>query len=58
MLLNWKTNAKSGSGDRGFVSSVVGGGVDVDYCGGGVKDGNDYGMTVENIGEASKITDT
>ncbi|GKG55998.1 hypothetical protein Tco_0577073, partial [Tanacetum coccineum] len=42
----------------GFVASVVGGGVDVDCCGRGVKDGNDCGMMVENTGEASKITET
>ncbi|GJT61105.1 hypothetical protein Tco_1004638 [Tanacetum coccineum] len=41
--------------DRGFIASVVGGGVDVDYCGGEVKDGNDCGMMVENTGEESKI---
>ncbi|GJY58823.1 hypothetical protein Tco_0458715 [Tanacetum coccineum] len=40
-----------GSIDKGFVASVVGGGVDVDYCGGEVKDGNDCGMMVENTGE-------
>nr|GEZ74168.1 hypothetical protein [Tanacetum cinerariifolium] len=34
-----------------FVASVVGCGVDVDCCSGGVKDGNDCGMTVENTGE-------
>ncbi|GKD42933.1 hypothetical protein Tco_1267578 [Tanacetum coccineum] len=42
------TDAKSGSVDRGFVASVFCGGVDVDCCGGKVKDGNDYGMAVEN----------
>ncbi|GKF85797.1 hypothetical protein Tco_0253624, partial [Tanacetum coccineum] len=51
-----KTNAKSGSVDVGFVASVIGGGMDVDCCGGGVKDGNNFGMTVVNIGEASMIT--
>ncbi|GKC35658.1 hypothetical protein Tco_1048042 [Tanacetum coccineum] len=30
LLLNWKTDAKSGSVDGGFIASVVGGGVDVD----------------------------
>ncbi|GJS11637.1 hypothetical protein Tco_0368433 [Tanacetum coccineum] len=40
-----QTDAKSGSVDGGFIASVVSGGVDVDYCGGGVKDGNDCGMT-------------
>ncbi|GKD60489.1 hypothetical protein Tco_1297998 [Tanacetum coccineum] len=49
LLLNWKTDAK-GSVDRGFVASVVGGGVDVDCCDGGVKDGNDCGMTMEYAG--------
>nr|GEW92447.1 hypothetical protein [Tanacetum cinerariifolium] len=58
LLLNWKTDAKSESVDRGFVAFVVGGGVDVDCCGGGVKDGNDYGVMVENTGEESVITET
>nr|GFC86453.1 hypothetical protein [Tanacetum cinerariifolium] len=31
------TDVKSRSVDGGFVASVVGGGVDVDCCGGGVK---------------------
>ncbi|GJR81015.1 hypothetical protein Tco_0151800 [Tanacetum coccineum] len=44
--------------DRGFVASVVGSGVSVDCYGGGVKDGNDYGMTVVYIGEVSVITET
>ncbi|GKE88643.1 hypothetical protein Tco_1566118 [Tanacetum coccineum] len=52
------TDAKSGCVDRGFVASVVGGDVDVDCYGGGVKDGNDCGMTVENIGKESEITET
>ncbi|GKA08815.1 hypothetical protein Tco_0688146 [Tanacetum coccineum] len=52
------TNVKSGSVDRGFIALVIGGGVDVDCCGGGVKDGNDYGMKVENTGEESEITET
>nr|GFA98695.1 hypothetical protein [Tanacetum cinerariifolium] len=52
-----KTYAKSGSVDGGFVASVVGGGVDVDCCGRGVKDGNDCRMTVENTGEESEITE-
>ncbi|GJV48702.1 hypothetical protein Tco_1438914 [Tanacetum coccineum] len=58
LLLNWKTNAKSRSVDRGFVASVVGGGMDVDCCGRGVKDGNDCGMKMENTGEESEITKT
>ncbi|GKF91124.1 hypothetical protein Tco_0274825, partial [Tanacetum coccineum] len=58
LLLNWKTDAKSGSVDGGFVASVVGGGVDVDCCGIGVKDGNDCGMAVEYTGEESVITET
>nr|GFB49417.1 hypothetical protein [Tanacetum cinerariifolium] len=41
----------------GFIALVIGGGVDVDFCGGGVKDGNDCGMTVENTGKESKITE-
>ncbi|GKE68531.1 hypothetical protein Tco_1526603, partial [Tanacetum coccineum] len=52
------TDAKSGSVDGGFVASDVGGGVDVDCCGEGMKDGNDYGMTMENTGEESVITKT
>ncbi|GJW23727.1 hypothetical protein Tco_0034349 [Tanacetum coccineum] len=52
------TDAKSGSVDGGFIASVVGGCMDVDCCGGGVKDGNDYGITVENIGEELVITKT
>ncbi|GJZ93537.1 hypothetical protein Tco_0665602 [Tanacetum coccineum] len=52
------TDAKSGSIDGGFVASVVGGGVRVDKSGGGVKDCNDYGMTVENTCEESEITET
>ncbi|GJR07227.1 hypothetical protein Tco_0530211 [Tanacetum coccineum] len=39
-------------------TSVIGGGVDVDCCGGGVKDGNDCGMTVEYTSEESMITGT
>ncbi|GKG19087.1 hypothetical protein Tco_0376186, partial [Tanacetum coccineum] len=58
LLLNWKTDAKSGGVDGGFVASVAGGGVDVDCCSGGVKDGNDYGMTVECTSEESVITET
>ncbi|GKA45307.1 hypothetical protein Tco_0738103 [Tanacetum coccineum] len=58
LLLNWKTDAKSRSVDRGFVASIVGGGVDVDYCGRGVKDGNDCGITVEYTGEVLVITET
>ncbi|GJZ02845.1 hypothetical protein Tco_0520806 [Tanacetum coccineum] len=46
LLLDWKTDAKFGSVDRGFVASVVGGGVGVDCCGRRVKDGKYYGMTV------------
>nr|GEU67300.1 hypothetical protein [Tanacetum cinerariifolium] len=57
-LLNWKTIAKSGSVDEGFVASVVGGGVNVDCCGGGIKDGNDCGMTVENTDGELAITKT
>ncbi|GJS56954.1 hypothetical protein Tco_0651738 [Tanacetum coccineum] len=53
-----KTDAKFRSVDIGFFASVVGGGVGVDCCGGGVKDGNDCGMTVVNIGEDSMITKT
>nr|GFB48926.1 hypothetical protein [Tanacetum cinerariifolium] len=49
---------KPRSVDGGFVASVVGGGVDVDCCGGGVKDGKDCGMTVEYTCEESKITET
>ncbi|GJZ60682.1 hypothetical protein Tco_0616498 [Tanacetum coccineum] len=45
------TDAKPGSVDGGFVALVVGGRMDVDCCGGGMKDGNDYGMTVENTSE-------
>ncbi|GJU37047.1 hypothetical protein Tco_1185401 [Tanacetum coccineum] len=58
LLLNWKTDVKSRGVDGGFVASVAGGGVDVDCCGGGVKDGNDYGITVECTGEESVITET
>ncbi|GJR63351.1 hypothetical protein Tco_1505513 [Tanacetum coccineum] len=58
LLLNWKTDAKFGSSNGGFVASVVGGGVGVDCGGGGAKDGNDYGMTVVYIGEDSVITET
>ncbi|GKG09459.1 hypothetical protein Tco_0338205, partial [Tanacetum coccineum] len=49
-------DAKSRSVDGGFVASVVGGGMDVDCCGRGVKDGNDYGITMENTSEESEIT--
>nr|GEY20784.1 hypothetical protein [Tanacetum cinerariifolium] len=52
------TVAKFGSVDRGFVASIVGGGVGVDCCGGGVKDVYDYGMTMVNIGEDSVLTET
>ncbi|GKF59909.1 hypothetical protein Tco_0176695, partial [Tanacetum coccineum] len=52
------TDAKSRSIDGGFVASVVSGGVDVDYCSGGVKDENDCRMMVENTGEESEITKT
>nr|GEZ96958.1 hypothetical protein [Tanacetum cinerariifolium] len=52
------TDVKFGSLDRGFVASTVGGGVGVDCCGRGVKDGNDYGMNVEYTGEESVITKT
>ncbi|GKG62155.1 hypothetical protein Tco_0632059, partial [Tanacetum coccineum] len=58
LLLNWKTDAKSGSVVGGFVASVVVGGVNVDYYSGGVKDGNDCGMTIENTSEESVITET
>nr|GEY22519.1 hypothetical protein [Tanacetum cinerariifolium] len=62
LLLNWKTDAKFRSADRGFVALVVGGGVGVgvgvDCGGGGVKDGKDYRMTVENTGEDLVITKT
>ncbi|GJV94550.1 hypothetical protein Tco_1546127 [Tanacetum coccineum] len=56
LLLNWNTDAKFRSVDRGFVALVVGGRVGVDCGGGGVKDCNDYGMTVEYTGEESVIT--
>ncbi|GKB29134.1 hypothetical protein Tco_0868535 [Tanacetum coccineum] len=52
------TDAKSRSVDGGFIALVVVGGVDVDCCGEGMKDGNDYGMTMENTGEESVITKT
>nr|GEV70405.1 hypothetical protein [Tanacetum cinerariifolium] len=44
---------------RGFVVLVVGGGVcvGVDCGGGGVKDGNDYWMTMVNTGEDLVITE-
>ncbi|GJU68330.1 hypothetical protein Tco_1254589 [Tanacetum coccineum] len=48
----------SGSVDGGFVASVVGGGVGVDNSGGGENDCNGCGMTVENTGEDSNITET
>ncbi|GKD41131.1 hypothetical protein Tco_1261338, partial [Tanacetum coccineum] len=57
-LLNWNTDAKSGSVDEGFIALVVGGGVNADYCGRGMKDGNDCRMTVENTGGESAITKT
>ncbi|GJW37162.1 hypothetical protein Tco_0060082 [Tanacetum coccineum] len=53
-----KTDAKSRSVDGGFVASVVGGGEDVDCCGGGVKDGKDCRMTVENTSEEFEIIET
>ncbi|GJV22711.1 hypothetical protein Tco_1375406 [Tanacetum coccineum] len=40
-------DAKSGSIYGGFIALVVGGGVDVDCYGGGVKDNNDCRMMVE-----------
>ncbi|GJR31526.1 hypothetical protein Tco_1107758 [Tanacetum coccineum] len=52
------TDAKSGSTDLRFIALVVGGDVDVDYCGRGVKDGSDCRMTVEYTGEESVITET
>nr|GEZ62101.1 hypothetical protein [Tanacetum cinerariifolium] len=58
ILLSTKTDAKSGSVDGGFIASVVGGGVNVDSCSGGVKDGNDYGMTVKNTVKEIEITKT
>ncbi|GJV88038.1 hypothetical protein Tco_1531976 [Tanacetum coccineum] len=58
LLFNWKTDAKFGSVDRGFVASVVGGRFGVDCGGGGVKDGNDCGIMVVYIGEDSVITKT
>ncbi|GJS86619.1 hypothetical protein Tco_0769255 [Tanacetum coccineum] len=57
MNSSMETDAKSRSIDGGFVASVVGGGVDVDCCGGGVKDGNDCGVAVEYTGEESVITE-
>nr|GFA02803.1 hypothetical protein [Tanacetum cinerariifolium] len=57
-VVELNTNAKLGSADGGFIASVVGGGVGVDYGGGGVKDGIDCGMTVEYIGDDSVITKT
>ncbi|GKD25496.1 hypothetical protein Tco_1231710 [Tanacetum coccineum] len=57
LLLNCNTNAKLGSADRGFVASVVGGGVSVDCSGVGVKDGNYCRMTVVYIGEDLVITE-
>nr|GFA11977.1 hypothetical protein [Tanacetum cinerariifolium] len=42
-------NLLAGSVDKGFVALVVGGSVGVYCCDGGVKDGNDCGMTVVNI---------
>ncbi|GKE17014.1 hypothetical protein Tco_1424591 [Tanacetum coccineum] len=58
LLFNWKMNEEFRSADRGFIASVVGGGVGVDCGGGGVKDGNDCGMTVVYTGENSVITKT
>ncbi|GKD40546.1 hypothetical protein Tco_1260753, partial [Tanacetum coccineum] len=52
------TDAKFGSLDKGFVASVVGGGVGVDCGGRGVKDGNDCGMMVVYTCEDSVITET
>nr|GFA37466.1 hypothetical protein [Tanacetum cinerariifolium] len=52
------TNAKSGSVDGGFVATVVGGGVGVDYGGKEVKDGIDCEIMVEYIGEDSMIIKT
>ncbi|GKB96358.1 hypothetical protein Tco_0982495, partial [Tanacetum coccineum] len=52
------TDAKFRSIDGGFVTSVVGGGVGVDFYNGGVKDGNDCGMMVVYIGEDLVITET
>nr|GFA11970.1 hypothetical protein [Tanacetum cinerariifolium] len=54
----FQTNVKSRSIDGGFVASVVGGGMDVDCCGGRVKDGKDCEMAVENTYEESEITET
>nr|GEW51924.1 retrovirus-related Pol polyprotein from transposon TNT 1-94 [Tanacetum cinerariifolium] len=53
-----KTDAKFGSADRGFVASVVVGGVGVKCGGGGVNDGNDCGISVVYTGEDSVITKT
>nr|GEZ73337.1 hypothetical protein [Tanacetum cinerariifolium] len=53
-----ETDVKSRSVYGGFVALVVGGGVDVDYCGEGVKDGNYCGITVEKTCEESEITET
>ncbi|GJY91638.1 hypothetical protein Tco_0507420 [Tanacetum coccineum] len=58
LLLNWKTDAKFRSTDRGFVASDVGGGVGVDSGGGEVKDVNDYGMAVVYTSKDSVITVT
>ncbi|GJU41633.1 hypothetical protein Tco_1194590 [Tanacetum coccineum] len=45
-------DAKFGSADGGFFASVISGGAGVDCGGGGVRDGNDCGMTVvTSIGE-------
>ncbi|GKG55821.1 hypothetical protein Tco_0574715, partial [Tanacetum coccineum] len=52
------TNTKFGSLDGGFVASVIGGGVGVDYSGGGEKDSNDCGMMMVYIGKDSVITKT
>nr|GEW56798.1 hypothetical protein [Tanacetum cinerariifolium] len=55
---NSNTDAKSGSVDGGFVALVFGGGVDIDCCGGGVKDARDCGMMLENTCEELEITET
>ncbi|GKD61265.1 hypothetical protein Tco_1298774 [Tanacetum coccineum] len=58
LLLKWKTDAKSGSVYGGFIALVFGRGLGVDNSDGGVKDCNDYGMTMENTVEESVITKT
>nr|GEW94247.1 hypothetical protein [Tanacetum cinerariifolium] len=57
-LLNRKTDVKLGSIDERFVALVVGSGVGDDCCGVGVKDGNDYGMMVENTGSEHKTNES